>query len=97
VLQAGQIGEAQQLYAVRSVRRVNARRLQSALSGLSDIEAARLLDHNDDIRPDLALAELVDKVGLLLESCVSPLLIIKYWNSVSFNTQNSKEKVQLFQ
>jgi hypothetical protein len=87
MLQAFEIGKSQELYAVRPICGVYAGGLQCALPRLPHIEAARLLHHNDDILPDLALAELVDKVGLLLQPCVSPFLINRtiYYKIVSYN------------
>jgi hypothetical protein len=46
----------------------------SALASLAYIKAARLLDHDDHVGPDVALAELVDEIRLLLEPGILPLL-----------------------
>ncbi len=53
---------------------VGAGRLQGALPRLPHVEAARLLHHNDHVGPDVALAELVDEVRLLLQPGILPLL-----------------------
>ena len=76
VVHTGEVGEPEQLDAAQ-LGGVGAGRLQGALPSLLNVKTARLLDHNDDIVPYVALSELVDKVRLLLQPGIFTLLVIK--------------------